>query len=263
MTMQRARRLASTAVVAALAVAGLSACQQSPDVAAYVGSATITEARVQDIYDQVRDELTAAREKQQSEAGTASAEPLPALTMPIKQQDVLNTLLTVDVLRRSVQAHNLKAADSPTVEQVAQARNYSPQWEYTQLYTETYRLRTALQSAVTPATLTEADLRDVHQRLVKGGAADPSTTFEQFQSTLSPENKSLLQTYVAMRTELEKIVADEKVKLNPRYGNQQVTLLSAQSQDGKDVPLIVLPFAGDDQAGDAYVTDVSAVADVA
>ena len=265
MTMQRARRLASTAVVAVLAVAGLTACQQSPDVAAYVGGGTITEKRVQDIYGQVRDQLTAAREQaqqQQGEANGASAEPLPPLAMPIKQQDVLNALLSVDVLRKSAQAHGLKPADSPTVEQVAQARNYSPEWEYTKLYAETYRLRTALQSAVTPATLTEADLRDVHQRLVKGGAADPSTTFEQFQSTLSPENKSLLQTYVAMRTELQDIVEDEKVKLNPRYGDQQITLLSAQGANGQDVPLISLAFAGN-EAGDAYVTDVSAVADVA
>ncbi|MEV4705775.1 SurA N-terminal domain-containing protein [Actinoplanes sp. NPDC049316] len=262
MTMQRARRLASTAVVAVLAVAGLTACQQSPDVAAYVGGGTITEDRVQGIYDQVRDQLTAAREQARQQKGD-SAEPLPPLAMPIKQQDVLNTLLTVDVLRKSAKAHNLQAADSPTVEQVAQARNYSPEWEYTRLYTETYRLRTALQGAVSPATLTDADLRDVHQRLVKGGVADPSTTFEQFKNTLSPENKSLLETYVALRGELEKIVADEHVKLNPRYGDQQVSLLSAQGSDGKDVPLIVLPLAGDDQSGDTYVTDVSAVANVA
>ena len=264
MTMQRARRLASTAVVAVLAVAGLSACQQSPDVAAYVGGGTITEERVQDIYGQVRDQLTAAREQAQQQGGAdgASAEPLPPLVMPIKQQDVLNALLSVDVLREAAKARGVQPADSPTVEQVAQARNYSPEWEYTKLYTETYRLRTALQSAVTPATLTEGDLRDVHQRLVKGGAADPSTTFEAFQSTLSPENKSLLQTYVAMRTELQGIVEDEKVKLNPRYGNQQITLLSAQGANGQDVPLISLAFAGN-EAGDAYVTDVSAVADVA
>ncbi|BCJ52214.1 hypothetical protein Asp14428_36890 [Actinoplanes sp. NBRC 14428] len=263
--MQRARRLASTAVVAVLAVTGLSACRQSPDVAAYIAGGTITEKRIQGIYDQVRDELTAAREQAQQQAGAKgpSAEPLPPLTMPIKQQDVLNTLLSVDILRKSAQAHGVQPAASPTVEQVAQARNYSPQWEYTQLYAETYRLRTSLQSAVAPATLTDDDLRDVHQRLVKGGAADPGTSFDQFKSTLSAENKTLLQTYVAMRTELEKIVADDKVKLNPRYGAQQVTLLSAQSADGKDVPLVVLTLSGGDSSQGAYVTDVSAVTTLA
>ncbi|MEV4638136.1 hypothetical protein AB0J80_12375 [Actinoplanes sp. NPDC049548] len=263
--MQRARRLASTAVVAVLAVTGLTACQQSPDVAAYIADGTITEERIQGIYDQVRDQLTAAREKaaqQQAGADGASAQPLPPLTMPIKQQDVLNTLLSVDILRKSAQAHGVQAADAPTVEQVAQARNYSPQWEYTQLYAETYRLRTALQGAMKPAQLTDDDLRDVHQRLIKGGAADPSTTFDQFKQTLSEQNRALLQNYVAMRTELEKIVKDDKVKLNPRYGAQQVALLSAQSADGNDVPLVVLTLGGDD-AGDPYVTDVSTVTTVA
>ncbi|OJF14699.1 hypothetical protein [Couchioplanes caeruleus] len=263
MTMQRARRLASTAVVAVLAVAGLTACQQSPDVAAYTAGGKITEDRIQVIYDQVRDQLTEARAQAQRQGEASGAtEELPPPVMPIKQQDVLNTLLSVDILRKSAQAHGVSPAGSPTVEQVAQARNYSPEWEFTQLYAETYRLRTALQSAVKPAQLTEADLRDVFGRLVKGGAADPNSKFEEFQSTLSPENKSLLESYVAMRTELERVVADQKVKINPRYGAQQVTLLSAQGADGKDVPLVVLSLSGDD-AEDAYVTDVSAVTTVA
>ena len=257
--MQRARRLASTAVVAFLAVAGLSACQQEPDVAAYVGDTTISEDRVDGIYDQVRDELTAARDQAQSqnEASGASTEPVAPVKLPIKQQDVVNTLLTVDVLQRAAKAHNVQPAETPTIDQVAQARSYSPQWEYTKLYTDTYRLRTALIAAVKPATLTEADLRDVYQRLTSGGAADASTTFEQFQSGLSPENKTLLEQYVALRNDLEQVVAKAKVKLNPRYGAQQVTLLSAQSGEGKEVPLVVLSFGGGKGADTPFVTDVS------
>ncbi|WP_198029026.1 SurA N-terminal domain-containing protein [Actinoplanes sp. N902-109] len=255
--MPRARRLASTAVVAILAATGLSACQQSPDVAAYVGDDTITQDRVQKIYDQVKDELTAARQQAQQQSSSASGG-AAALTMPIKQQDVLNTLLSLDVLRRSAQAHGVQAAAEPTVDQVAQSRNFSPSWEFTKLYTETYQLRAALQSKVPPATLTEADLRDVYQRLIAGGAADPGTSFEQFSTTLSDQNKQLLQTYVALRNELQTITTDEKVKLNPRYGNQQVTLLSAQSAQGKDVPLVVFTFAGDADE-EPYVTDVSTV----
>ncbi|MFI5935587.1 hypothetical protein [Actinoplanes sp. NPDC051494] len=262
--MRRASRLASTVVVAALAVAGLSACRQSPDVAAYIGDETITESRIQGIYDQVKDELTTARAQAQAagEANGASSEAAAPLTMPIKQQDVLNTLLSIDVLRKAAAAKGVQPAAEPTVEQVAQARNLSPAWEYTTLFTETYRLRSALQAKVTPATLTEDDLRDVHRRLIAGGGADPATSFEDFSTTLSPENKTLLETYVALRNDLQKIVADEKVKLNPRFGDQEVTLLSAQSADGKDVPLVSVTFAGDaDEA--PYVTDVSAVTTVA
>ncbi|WP_161952534.1 SurA N-terminal domain-containing protein [Actinoplanes sp. TFC3] len=262
--MPRARRLASTAVVAIFAATGLSACQQSPDVAAYVGGETITQDRVEQIYDQVRDELTTARQQaqQQGEANGASPGAVAPLSMPIKQQDVLNTLLSLDVLRKSAQSHGIKAAAEPTVDQVAQARNYSATWEYTKLYTETYQLRAALQGKVVPAALTEDDLRDVYQRLLAGGAADPGTSFQDFSSQLSAENKTLLETYVGLRNEMKTITADDKVKLNPRYGNQQVTLLSAQAADGKDVPLVVFTFAGDaDEA--PYVTDVSAVTSLA
>ncbi len=264
MTMPRARRLVSTAVAAALAAAGLAGCQQSPEVAAYVGGGTITEDRVEKIYDQVRDELTTAQEQARAagEANGASAEPISPVTVPIKRQEVLNTLLSLDVLRRAAQAHGVQAAAEPTVDQVAQARSYSPQWEYTQLYAETYRLRAALQPVVSPATLTDDDLRDVYQRLTTGGAADPSATFDQFKSTLSDENKKLLETYVSLRNELQQIASDEKVKLNPRYGNQQVTLLSASTQSGGEVPLVVATFTGASDE-DPYVTDVSAVTTVA
>ena len=91
---------------------------------------------------------------------------------------------------------------------------------------------------------------------------DTIATFDDFKRTLSEQNKALLQNYVAMRTELEKIVKDDKVKLNPRYGAQQVALLSAQSADGNDVPLVVLTLGGDD-AENPYVTDVSTVTTVA
>ncbi|MFI5492721.1 hypothetical protein [Actinoplanes sp. NPDC051859] len=261
MTMQRARRLASTAVVAVLAVAGLTACQQSPDVAVYSAGGKITQERVQGIYDQVQDQLVAERKKAQEQAEAAGTEALPQPVMPFKQQDVLNTLISVDILRKSAKAHGVQPAAAPTVEQVAQARNYSPAWEYTQLFAETYRLRTALQAAVPPATLTDADMRDVYTRLVQGGAADPNIKFEEFSSTLSAENKALLQSYVSLRTELGEIVKNDKLKINPRYGNQEIVLLSAQGGDGKEVPLVVLRLG--DEAGDAYVTDVSAVTTVA
>ena len=46
--MQRVRRLASVAVVATLAVTGLSACRSAPDVAVYFGStAQISVAEVE------------------------------------------------------------------------------------------------------------------------------------------------------------------------------------------------------------------------
>jgi hypothetical protein len=256
-TMQRARRLASTAVVAFLAVAGLSACRAEPGVAAYLGGdKTITDQQVERIYDQAHDQLTEARGQiQQQDQTGASAAAVPPVELPFKQKDVLNALLTVDVLEQAVAAKGLPAATEPSIEQIAQGTNYSPNWEYTKLYTKTFQLRAALLPKVAPAELTDEDLRPVYDRLLAGGAGD-ATPYEQFKSQLSDENKQALQQSLGLRNELAKIVADGDLKVNPRYGDQQLVLLSATAGNAQ-VPLVQVPFAGSDRADAPFVTDVS------
>ena len=62
MRMQRARRLASVAVIATLGVTGLSACRSAPDVAVYFGSASeISVAEVQRVFDDARTKFDAAK----------------------------------------------------------------------------------------------------------------------------------------------------------------------------------------------------------
>lgn len=253
--MQRARRLASTAVVAALAVSGLSACRAEPGVAAYLADGkTITEERVASIYDEARDELARSREQVQQDATGASAAAVPPVQVPFKQKDVLNTLLTVEVLERAAAAKSVQPASEPTVEQIAQASNFSAGWEYTKLYARTFQLRAALLPKASPAALTDADLRPVYERLLAGSAGD-ATPYEQFKSQLSDANKQALQQSLGLRNELAKIVADDDVKLNPRFGDQQLVLLSAQAGND-DVPLVEVSFAGASSQA-PFVTDVS------
>ncbi len=255
--MQRARRLASTAFVAVLAVSGLSACRAEPGVAAYLGDGkTITEARIAEIYDEARTELTKSREQVQQQGTTgASAAAVPPVQVPFKQKDVLNALLTVDVLERAAAAKSLQAATEPTVAQIAQASNFSAEWEYTKLYARTFQLRAALLPKVAPATLTDADLRPVYDRLLAGSAGD-ATPYDQFKAQLSDANKQALQQSLGLRNELAKIVADDDVKLNPRFGDQQLVLLSAQAGND-DVPLVEVSFAGAGASEAPFVTDVS------
>jgi hypothetical protein len=256
--MQHARRLASTAVVAVLAVSGLSACRAEPDVAAYLGDGkTISQERVEGVYDQARDELTDAREQaQQQQAGKgASAQPVPPVQVPFKQKDVLNALLTVQLLEQAAAAHGVQPAAEPSVDQVAQGSSFSPKWEYTKLYARTFQLRAALLPKVTPAPLTDADLRPVYERLLAGSGGQ-STPYDQFKSQLSDANKQALQQSIGLRNELSKIVEDNDVKLNPRYGDQQLVLLSAQAGNA-DVPLVELSFAGADASRAPFVTDAS------
>jgi len=255
--MQRARRLASTAVVAVLAIGGLSACRSEPDVAAYLGDGkTIAEDRVEAIYNEARFELTKSRKQiQQQNAPGASASALPPVEVPFKQKDVLNALLSVDVLEQAAAATGVQAASEPTVEQIAQASSYSPNWLYTKLYARTYQLRSALLPKVTPAPLTDADLRPVYERLVAGGAGE-AASYEQFKSQLSDQNKQALQQSIGLRNQLAKIIEDDAIKTNPRYGDQQLVLLSAQLDSG-NVPLVEVPFVSAGASEAPFVTDVS------
>jgi hypothetical protein len=95
--------------------------------------------------------------------------------------------------------------------------------------------------------------------MLAGQATDQP--FEQFSQALAAEDKQLLATYKTMSAELTKIVERDQVKLNPRYGNQQIVLLSAQSPQGSEVPLLTFDFQGNADE-DTYVTDVSAKADL-
>lgn len=255
--MQRARRLASTAVVAVLAVSGLSACRAEPDVAAYLGDGkTITEERVEGVYNEALRKLTKSREQiQQQDTTGASGEPVPPVQVPFKQRDVLNALLTIQVLEQAAAAHGVQAAAEPTVDQVAQGSSYSADWEYTKLYARTFQLRTALLPKVAPAPLTDADLRPVYDKLLSGSGGE-STPYDQFKSQLSDANKQALQQSIGLRNELAKIVADADVKLNPRYGDQQLVLLSAQAGNA-DVALVELSLAGGGESEAPFVTDVS------
>jgi transcription-repair coupling factor (superfamily II helicase) len=111
-TMYRARRLATVALAASLAAAGLAGCRSAPSVAAYVGQNRISEDRVSAVYDDARDNAVTPAGDQQA----ASA---------IRRQDVVDTLVGLDVMRDIAQRRGLKptALDS---NQVAQAVGLRP-----------------------------------------------------------------------------------------------------------------------------------------
>ncbi|GID96112.1 hypothetical protein Adi01nite_55240 [Amorphoplanes digitatis] len=256
--MQRARRLASTAVAAALVVGGLSACQAEPDVAAYVGSlGTIMADEVARVYDQAEQDLTASRDEVRQQQAGASAEPVPPVQVPFQQQDVLSNMLTVDILEQLALAHKVQPAAEPTVEQVAKATNYSPTWAYTELYARAYRLRSALLPAVAPAELTDAELRAVYDTL-NAAAPGQVAPFEQFKAELSAENKKALEQSLGLRNEVEKVVAAEDVTSNPRFGTQELVLLSAPTGGETPVPLVTASLdAGTDASEAPFVAPAS------
>src|SRR5690349_10209192 len=154
MAMQRARRLASVAVVASLAVAGLSGCRSEPTVAAYVGDTKITEDRVNSVYDEAQ---AAAVPAQQGE------EPAPQLT----RAQVVRTLVSGEVLGAVAKARNLKLPADIGVDQAASDLRIAPSAEYVRLYATAKAYVTLLrQDAPTTGEPADADLHQVFDVLV-------------------------------------------------------------------------------------------------
>ena len=241
MAMQRARRLASVAVAAALAVSGLAACRSAPNVAAYVGQARITEDRVSEVLDQAQQNKVTAAQGQQAPP-------------EIKRQDVVDTLVGLDVMReiakqRGLTATPLNAAD------VAQSVGLKTGAEYVALYSEYRGLLNAAGTGGKPAQPTEADLRDVYNRLTAGGANPNGASFEQFASSISQEDQQTLAQNIGLRNDLEPQIAKLNAVVNPKYTAPELPLVSAQGADGRELPLVVLSFAK--PTGSPTVVDVS------
>jgi len=222
--MQRARRLASVAVVAALAVTALSACRSDPEVAAYVGAQRITEDRVSQV-------LADAKSKV---AGTAQA-------APITRQDVLTTLVGLDVMQEIAKQRNLSPTTVP-VDQVAQSLGLRADSTYVALFTEYRGLLSAISTGAKPATPTQADLRDVYNKLTAAGGNPQNQTFQQFTTGISAQDQQTLQQNIGLRNDLEAQIAKLKTVINPRYTAPELPLVSLQDAQGKQVPLVTLSF---------------------
>jgi hypothetical protein len=233
MPMQRARRLASVAVVASLAVAGLSACRSEPTVAAYIGDTKITEDRVDAVFDEARAAAVPARE------GEA---PAPAVT----RGDVVNALVSADVLGKVVKARNLTPPADLNFEQAASDLRLPATAEYVRLYA-TAKTYVSLLRQDAPATgePTEADMHQVFDVLVANGEADASQ-FEQFKAQLPAQNKQLVTSAAAVRNEINEVTGPMKIRVNPRYQPASISVLEFQTQNGAVRPLVTAPLGADD-----------------
>ena len=248
--MQRVRRFASIAVVASLAVAGLSACRSEPTVAAYVGdSGRITETRVQEIWDDARTELTEAAAQQPG----ASAGPA---AMPITRGDIVRTLVSADVLAQAAQRQNVTVpANLPLGDYATQLR--LPQTaEYVRLYAESdARIRLLRDKAQNAPAPTDADLREVYDVLIKSKGIEGGTTFEQFKTNLPPENLTLVKTAAAVRNQVAEVTKAMRIRVNPRYQPLTIPVLEFQAENGELRPLVTVPLGAN--ADDSPVLDVS------
>jgi hypothetical protein len=236
--MQRSRRLASMAVVASLAVAGLSACRSEPAVAAYIGDSRITEKRVQQVWDDARAAL----------GGDAA--------MPITRTDIVNVLVSRDLIERVAQRHSVQVPADLSYDQFAALVRLPAKTQYVRLYAQYNALQYTVEQSITSTTaLTEDDLKDVFQRLTANNALEPGTTFDAFKGTVPADVTKDLQAAVALRKEVHEIADPLDVTVNPRYQPIELGVYGIQNQQTKAIYQIVAAQVGGDAS--VPVSDVS------
>ncbi|WP_203782252.1 hypothetical protein [Paractinoplanes rishiriensis] len=237
--MLRARRLASVAVVASLAVAGLSACRSEPSVVAYLGDTKVTDARVQEVYDEVQEKFVAP-------PGAPAGQPV---RVPISRTDVAAALVSSQVLAQVAKERSVSLPADLQLAEYAGSLSLPENTEYVRLFAETDGyvrvLREKLQNAPEPS---DEDLREVFDVLVATEQVNAAGTFEEFKSSLPPQNKQLVQTAAAVRNEIVKAADAMDIRINPRYQPLGIPVLQFQTQNGEVRPLLTAKLGSDEAA---------------
>ncbi|GIF06499.1 hypothetical protein [Actinoplanes siamensis] len=209
-------------------------------MAAYIGDRQISEKRVQEVLDDARDAL----------AGTANA------AMPISRRDVVNVLVSKDLIDRVAARHHVTLPADLSYDQFASLVRLPATTEYVRLFAQYNALQYQVEQSITngPA-LTEADLKDVFQRLNDNKALQPGTSFESFAGTVPADAMKQLQAAVALRNEVHEVAAPLDVTINPRYQPLELGVYGVQNQQTNAIYQLVAARLGDDAA--VPVSDVS------
>lgn len=191
------RRLTAAAGIA-VAMLALTACRSEPNVAAYVGDTTFTEAQVTKLLDQV------------TSVPNAEPESLPNRATVVQ-------LLVLDALCQRV-AKEKNVTLPPAA---------APQPGQPELATIQQRVQSCNQNLpASPVQPTDADLREVYDNGVAVGAidpADPAQSFEGLKAQLASGGQ------VAQALGVRKVLTDASkaadVSVNPRYRTLSYPLL--------------------------------------
>ena len=203
MTMPRARRLASTVVVAALAVTGLTACNQAPSVAVYFGDKkAVTEDEVQRVWDDTSAKLTKNKDDK--------------LVMPISRQSIVTFELYLAALKELGQEKGFTGQPASAAS-LAPQLTMQPDAAFLQLYGEFQGWYTAAmqqQAAAQSSPIAEPDLRDIYARIKAAGYPE---TYEKFAAGAPQLAQQGVGPAIALRNDLKAEIAALHIKINPRY----------------------------------------------
>jgi hypothetical protein len=251
MRMQRARRLASVAVIATLAAAGLSACRSAPDVAVYFGSAPeITVAQVERVFNDARTKIKAAQDAAVAQQGASEAPQAPKV--PLTGPDVVSALVSRDVAVRVAKERNVSLPADLPLDEVAQSLGLPADAEYVRIYAEGRLLFNLLLQGAKPADAGDAELRNVFEVFEATGAMQPGLTFEQFKGSVSPQAIETLGRASTVRKDVEAQLDQLDVRVNPRFTASEIAVYSEPGPDNKPLSLVAVPLA---DTGTSPVTD--------
>lgn len=210
--MQRARRLAPIAVVAAVGIIALTGCRAQPGAAAYVGDRQITENQVTDLIDELR-----AKPAPAAAAGAPEVKP-PTRTF------VVSVLVLGDVCDRFTKAENLQAKEQAPVDQVAQQFGVAPETEFAKRAAGLFTCLSAVPPGE-PVTPTPTELLALGKVAKAAGAIEPTVSDQAAGDQLNGEQ---LQSALGNRKVLADAVARFDVTVNPRYRPLEFPILSFQ-----------------------------------
>jgi hypothetical protein len=219
------RAVAALALGCGLALAG---CESDPGIAAYVGSAKITEAEV----DRLVNEAAAKAAGQQG------------LSAPTRSDVVVTYVLGKLCSER--QAREGFAGQAVTRDQIQQIDSVSKDSAYAELRAITY---TCLSGLPNPGQVqpTDADLQDIYDRAQAKGLVQ--VPLDQIRDQLAAD--ASVQQAIAVKRTLSDLVKGADVRVNPRYRPMEFRV----SDLGSGEPLVIAVIG--DPGSDA-VLDIAA-----
>jgi hypothetical protein len=213
--MQRVRRFAPLAVLALLAGLALAGCRSNPDTAAYVGDAKLTNKQVEALYGEVR-----SQDIQLDRSG-------------------LVQLWVLNQLARRIAADRDVTIPEAQVAQAAAQLKLKPDSAFARLYAEEQIAVQSVSGTATPIPATEADLRGVYQRGRAAGVIPADVTFEDARPLLDVDQ---LREGLGLQKMFAEASTKYDVSVNPQYGPVEYSLLPFQTQEGGQVPALVVPL---------------------
>jgi hypothetical protein len=229
-TMGAGRRLVTAAMAGVLALGSLLACTDDDDgwaddsVAAYVGDLPITEAELDAVAGDLRDEIGPQIENELeilAEDGTLTEQELAdheerrfgemEQQVGINRTRSLEMRILTEAVIRHAEAEGLTIPE-PAIEQQAFELELAEDNRYVGVVAGFFAAMAALQANTESAPPTEEDQREVYDHLVEAGLTTAS--FEEAQPVLTEE---LMGRQANLRSQLLEVVAQADVRVNPRY----------------------------------------------